>query len=201
MVTILVFGVYLLAECRGPWQCKNSRKRPETSVMIGSGEKFETSFFCKTKPAFRGRTFFLSTESASVTGSFHVTLYQEEKEIQDWETNRLTISAGDTTYFQLDQRILNCKGRKFRIILDEATGDTGVAAGVINKKRRHADTCLPCYFQTIFKGTCAHGYFSGVSDYAAGVCVSQKEKSKDRSIICSNLSFYEFYYSGSSSCF
>lgn len=103
----------------------------------------------QNKPAFRGRTF-LSTESASVTGSFHVTLYQEEKEIQDWETNRLTISAGDTTYFQLDQRILNCKGRKFRIILDEATGDTGVAAGVINKKtaRRHLLTVLfPDHFQ------------------------------------------------------
>ena len=130
--TILVFGVYLLADAEVLGNVKQ-QERPETSVMIGSGEKFETSFFCKTN-RLSGVELFLSTESASVTGSFHVTLYQEEKEIQDWETNRLTISAGDTTYFQLDQRILNCKDRKFRIILDEATGDTGVAAGVINKK-------------------------------------------------------------------
>ena len=93
--TILVFGVYLLADAEVLGNVKQ-QERPETSVMIGSGEKFETSFFCKTN-RLSGVELFLSTESASVTGSFHVTLYQEEKEIQDWETNRLTISAGDTT--------------------------------------------------------------------------------------------------------
>ena len=109
--TILVFGVYLLADAEVLGNVKQ-QERPETSVMIGSGEKFETSFFCKTN-RLSGVELFLSTESASVTGSFHVTLYQEEKEIQDWETNRLTISAGDTTYFQLDQRILTVKAGNF----------------------------------------------------------------------------------------
>lgn len=45
--TILVFGVYLLADAEVLGNVKQ-QERPETSVMIGSGEKFETSFFCKT---------------------------------------------------------------------------------------------------------------------------------------------------------
>ena len=70
--TILVFGVYLLADAEVLGNVKQ-QERPETSVMIGSGEKFETSFFCKTN-RLSGVELFLSTESASVTGSFHVTL-------------------------------------------------------------------------------------------------------------------------------
>ena len=64
--TILVFGVYLLADAEVLGNVKQ-QERPETSVMIGSGEKFETSFFCKTN-RLSGVELFLSTESASLSG-------------------------------------------------------------------------------------------------------------------------------------
>ena len=44
------------------------------------------------------------------------------------------ISSGDTTYFRLDQKLTECKGQKFRIVLDGAKGDNGVAAGLVSQK-------------------------------------------------------------------
>lgn len=125
---ILIFASYLLADAEILGNVKQ-QERPETSVMIGAGSELEKDFICQTS-RLSGVELFLSTESASVTGTFRVTVYQDEEAIQSWQVNRLTISTGDTTYFQLDQRLLNCKGRKFRVVLDGAQGDTGVAAGV-----------------------------------------------------------------------
>ena len=126
--TILIFASYLLADAEILGNVKQ-QERPETSVMIGAGSKLEKDFICQTS-RLSGVELFLSTESASVTGTFRVTIYQDKEEIQSWQVNRLTISTGDTTYFRLDQRLSDCKDQKFRIVLDGAEGDTGVAAGV-----------------------------------------------------------------------
>lgn len=131
-VLILIFAAYLLSDSEILGNVKQ-QARPDTSVMIGQGEKFEESFSCKTD-RLSGVELFLSVENASVTGSFYVTLYQENTEIQCWQANRLTISSGDTTYFRLDQRLTNCRGKKFRIVLDRADGDTGVSAGLVAGK-------------------------------------------------------------------
>lgn len=125
---ILIFASYLLADAEILGNVKQ-QERPETSVMIGAGSNLEKDFICQTS-RLSGVELFLSTESASVTGTFRVTIYQDKEEIQSWQVNRLTISTGDTTYFRLDQRLSDCKDQKFRIVLDGAEGDTGVAAGV-----------------------------------------------------------------------
>ena len=131
-VLILIFAAYLLADSEILGNVKQ-QERPDTSVMIGQGEKFEESFTCRSN-RLSGVELFLSVANASVTGSFCVTLYQENTEVQSWQANRLTISSGDTTYFRLDQRLTGCKGKKFRIVLDHADGDTGVSAGLVTGK-------------------------------------------------------------------
>ena len=124
---ILIFSAYLLSDSEILGNVKQ-QARPDTWSMIGVGGCFEEEFTCKTN-RLSGVELFLSTESASVAGTFQVTLYQNDKEIQSWQASRLTISSGDTTYFRLDQKLTECKGQKFRIVLDGAKGDTGVAAG------------------------------------------------------------------------
>ena len=129
---ILIFSAYLLADAEVLGNVKQ-QARPDTWAMIGTGSTFEEDFTCKTN-RLSGVELFLSTENASVTGAFRVTLYQNNKEIQSWQAGRLTISSGDTTYFRLDQKLTECKGQKFRIVLDGAAGDTGVAAGLVDQK-------------------------------------------------------------------
>lgn len=129
---ILVFAAYLLTDAEILGNVKQ-QERPESSVMIGAGSEWEEEFTCKTN-RLSGVELFLSTESASVTGTFRVTIYQGKKELQSWQVNRLTISTGDTTYFQLDQRLSNCKDQKFKVVLDGAQGDTGVAVGLSSGK-------------------------------------------------------------------
>lgn len=129
---ILIFSAYLLADAEVLGNVKQ-QARPDTWAMIGAGSTFEEDFTCKTN-RLSGMELFLSTENASVTGAFRVTLYQNNKEIQSWQADRLTISSGDTTYFRLDQKLTECKGQKFRIVLDGASGDTGVAAGLVDQK-------------------------------------------------------------------
>lgn len=129
---ILIFSAYLLADAEVLGNVKQ-QARPDTWAMIGTGSTFEEDFTCKTN-RLSGVELFLSTENASVTGAFRVTLYQNNKEIQSWQAGRLTISSGDTTYFRLDQKLTECKGQKFRIVLDGASGDTGVAAGLVDQK-------------------------------------------------------------------
>lgn len=127
---ILIFAVYLLADAEILGNVKQ-QERPDTTAMIGAREKFDKTFTCKTN-RLSGVELFLSVENASVTGAFRVALYQGKKEIQTWQVNRLTVSSADTTYFQLDQKLTDCKGQKFRIVLDNAPGDTGVAAGLLS---------------------------------------------------------------------
>lgn len=129
---ILIFSTYLLADAEVLGNVKQ-QARPDTWAMIGTGSTFEEDFTCKTN-RLSGVELFLSTENASVTGAFRVTLYQNNKKIQSWQAGRLTISSGDTTYFRLDQKLTECKGQKFRIVLDGASGDTGVAAGLVDQK-------------------------------------------------------------------
>ena len=129
---ILIFSAYLLSDSEILGNVKQ-QARPDTWSMIGAGGSFEEEFTCKTN-RLSGVELFLSTESASVAGTFQVTLYQNEREIQSWQASRLTISSGDTTYFRLDQKLTECKGQKFRIVLDGAKGDTGVAAGLVSQK-------------------------------------------------------------------
>ena len=129
---ILIFSAYLLADAEVLGNVKQ-QARPDTWAMIGTGSTFEEDFTCKTN-RLSGVELFLSTENASVTEAFRVTLYQNNKEIQSWQAGRLTISSGDTTYFRLDQKLTECKGQKFRIVLDGASGDTGVAAGLVDQK-------------------------------------------------------------------
>ena len=129
---ILIFSAYLLSDSEILGNVKQ-QARPDTWSMIGVGGCFEEEFTCKTN-RLSGVELFLSTESASVAGTFQVTLYQNDREIQSWQASRLTISSGDTTYFRLDQKLTECKGQKFRIVLDGAKGDTGVAAGLVSQK-------------------------------------------------------------------
>ena len=129
---ILIFSAYLLSDSEILGNVKQ-QARPDTWSMIGAGGSFEEEFTCKTN-RLSGVELFLSTESASVAGTFQITLYQNEREIQSWQASRLTISSGDTTYFRLDQKLTECKGQKFRIVLDGAKGDTGVAAGLVSQK-------------------------------------------------------------------
>lgn len=129
---ILIFSAYLLSDSEILGNVKQ-QARPDTWSMIGAGGSFEEEFTCKTN-RLSGVELFLSTESASVAGTFQITLYQNEREIQSWQASRLTISSGDTTYFRLDQKLTECKGQKFRIVLDGAKGDTGVAAGLVSLK-------------------------------------------------------------------
>lgn len=129
---ILIFAAYLLTDAEVLGNVKQ-QERPETSVMIGAGGKFEKKFICKTD-RLSGVELFLSTDNASVTGTFDVTLYQEGKKVQSWQASRLTISAGDTTYFQLDRNLSKCKGKEYQIVLEGIQKDTGVAAGVVNGK-------------------------------------------------------------------
>ena len=102
---ILIFASYLLADAEILGNVKQ-QERPETSVMIGAGSNLEKDFICQTS-RLSGVELFLSTESASVTGTFRVTIYQDKEEIQSWQVNRLTISTGDTTYFRLDHRSIS----------------------------------------------------------------------------------------------
>ena len=129
---ILIFSAYLLSDSEILGNVKQ-QARPDTWSMIGAGGSFEEEFTCKTN-RLSGVELFLSTESASVAGTFQITLYQNERKIQSWQASRLTISSGDTTYFRLDQKLTECKGQKFRIVLDGAKGDTGVAAGLVSQK-------------------------------------------------------------------
>ena len=129
---ILIFSAYLLSDSEILGNVKQ-QARPDTWSMIGEGGSFEEEFTCKTN-RLSGVELFLSTESASVAGTFQITLYQNERKIQSWQASRLTISSGDTTYFRLDQKLTECKGQKFRIVLDGAKGDTGVAAGLVSQK-------------------------------------------------------------------
>ena len=129
---ILIFSAYLLSDSEILGNVKQ-QARPDTWSMIGAGGSFEEEFTCKTN-RLSGVELFLSTESASVAGTFQITLYQNEREIQSWQASRLTISSGDTTYFRLAQKLTECKGQKFRIVLDGAKGDTGVAAGLVSQK-------------------------------------------------------------------
>lgn len=129
-VMILIFGIYLLGEAEVPGNVKQ-QKRPDTSVMIGADGKFQESFTCKTS-RLSGIELFLSTENASVTGAFRVTLYQGKKALQSWQASRLTISAGDTTYFRLDRKLTGCKDQKFQIVLEGMEGDTGVSVGLVS---------------------------------------------------------------------
>ena len=129
---ILIFSAYLLSDSEILGNVKQ-QARPDTWSMIGVGGCFEEEFTCKTN-RLSGVELFLSTESASVAGTFQVTLYQNDREIQSWQASRLTISSGDTTYFRLDQKLTECRGQKFRIVLDGAKGDTGVAAGLVSQK-------------------------------------------------------------------
>lgn len=117
---ILIFSAYLLSDSEILGNVKQ-QARPDTWSMIGAGGSFEEEFTCKTN-RLSGVELFLSTESASVAGTFQITLYQNEREIQSWQASRLTISSGDTTYFRLDQKLTECKGQKFRIVLDGAKG-------------------------------------------------------------------------------
>ena len=106
---ILIFSAYLLSDSEILGNVKQ-QARPDTWSMIGAGGSFEEEFTCKTN-RLSGVELFLSTESASVAGTFQITLYQNEREIQSWQASRLTISSGDTTYFRLDQKLTEIPDR------------------------------------------------------------------------------------------
>ena len=80
---ILIFSAYLLSDSEILGNVKQ-QARPDTWSMIGAGGSFEEEFTCKTN-RLSGVELFLSTESASVAGTFQVTLYQNEREIQSWK--------------------------------------------------------------------------------------------------------------------
>ena len=77
---ILIFSAYLLSDSEILGNVKQ-QARPDTWSMIGVGGCFEEEFTCKTN-RLSGVELFLSTESASVAGTFQVTLYQNDREIQ-----------------------------------------------------------------------------------------------------------------------
>ena len=84
---ILIFSAYLLSDSEILGNVKQ-QARPDTWSMIGAGGSFEEEFTCKTN-RLSGVELFLSTESASVAGTFQITLYQNEREIQSWQASRL----------------------------------------------------------------------------------------------------------------
>lgn len=65
---ILIFSAYLLSDSEILGNVKQ-QARPDTWSMIGAGGSFEEEFTCKTN-RLSGVELFLSTESASVAGTF-----------------------------------------------------------------------------------------------------------------------------------